>query len=89
MSESFHSYPPADIWIPLQADPSSANQGHYLFAAALLKPGVSVEAAAANMKVIGEQFRRANPKWMDSRESVAVVSLKEAMVAIRSRPCWC
>src|SRR5213596_694814 len=26
----FHSDPEAEVWIPLQADPNSANQGHYL-----------------------------------------------------------
>jgi predicted permease len=30
------------------------------------------------MKVVGEQFRKANPKWMDDKESVAVVPMREA-----------
>jgi predicted permease len=85
LSERFYAYPPADIWVPLQADPSSTNQGHYLFSAGLLKPGVSVETASANMKVVGEQFRRANPKWMNKEEGVAVVPLQESMVG-NTRP---
>ena len=32
------------------------------------------------MKVVGEQFRRAYPKWMDKNESVAVVPMRDAMV---------
>ncbi|HTB17741.1 MAG TPA: ABC transporter permease, partial [Bryobacteraceae bacterium] len=30
--------------------------------------------------VAGQQFRAANPKWMDTRESVAVIPLRDAMV---------
>ena len=76
----FHSDPPADIFIPLQADPNSINQGHYLMVAGRLRPGVSVEAAKANMKLAGEQFRHANPNWMDKTESVTVVPLRDALV---------
>ena len=80
MPKSFASDPPADLWLPLEADPASTNQGHYLLAAARLKPGVSLAQARAEMKVVGERFRSANPKWMDKSESVAVVPLKESMV---------
>jgi putative ABC transport system permease protein len=77
---SFKSDPPADIFIPLQADPNSTNQGHYLRVAGRLKPGVTLAAAKAQMKIVGERFRSANPRWMDKTESVAVVPLQEAQV---------
>jgi putative ABC transport system permease protein len=77
---SFHSDPPADVFIPMQADPNSTNQGHYLLAAGRLKPGATLESAQANMKVAGEQFRAANPKWMDKNESVTVLPLRDALV---------
>ena len=77
---SFHSDPPADVFLPLQADPNSANHGHYLLAAGRLKSGISIEAARANMKVAGDQFRQANPKWMDKTEGVAVLPLQDAVV---------
>ncbi len=77
---SFHPDPAAEIWIPQQPDPNSSNQGHYLNAAARLKPGVSVEQAQAELKIIGEQFRKANPKWMDAAESVAVEPMRDSMV---------
>src|ERR1700730_8617615 len=41
---TFRPDPPADVFIPLQADPDSTNQGHYLLVAGRLKPGVTVEA---------------------------------------------
>ncbi len=80
MEKGFESDPQTDLWFPLQADPASTNQGHYLLAAARLKPGVSLGQARAQMKIAGERFRQANPKWMDKAESVAVDPLKESMV---------
>jgi len=77
---SFHSDPPADVFLPFQADPNSTNQGHIYLVAGRLKPGVSIEAARANMKIAGEQFRQANPLWMDKTETVAVVPLQEDVV---------
>ncbi len=83
---TFKSDPPADIFIPLQADPNSTNQGHYLLVAGRLKPGATLQAAKAQMKIVGERFRQANPKWMDAHESVAVVPLQEAQIGDVKRP---
>lgn len=77
---TFQSDPPADVFIPLEADPNSTNQGHYLLVAGRLKSGVTLQAARAQMKIVGERFRQANPKWMDKAESVSVVPLQEAEV---------
>jgi predicted permease len=77
---SFHSDPPADIFLPMQADPESTNQGHYLLAAARLKPGATLDSAKTNMIAAGEQFRAANPKWMDKSETVSVIPLRDAVV---------
>jgi predicted permease len=80
MPRDFVPDPPADLWTPLQADPASTNQGHYLRVVGRLKPGVTVEQANSAMKVVGERFRAANPKWMDKHESVGVVPLRDATV---------
>src|SRR5581483_980768 len=80
MPKNFIPDPPVELWIPLQADPNSTNQGHYLAVAARLKPGVTLSQARGEMKLRGEDFRRLNPKWMDKGESVAVVPMREAMV---------
>ena len=85
LAQGFQPDPPADIFLPLQADPNSTNQGHYLSVAARLKPGVTLDAAKAQMQVVGQQFRRENPKWMNEKESVAVIPFREAAVGdIRS-----
>jgi predicted permease len=81
MPPGFESTPEVDLWLPLQADPNTTNQGHYLNIAARLAPGVGVEQARAAMKVAGERFRAANPKWMDKAESVAVLPMRDSMVA--------
>jgi putative ABC transport system permease protein len=80
MQQGFESDPRSDLWLPLQADPQSTNQGHYLAAAARLKPGEPIEQARAAMKVKGEQFRHAYPQWMDKNESVAVESMRDSLV---------
>jgi predicted permease len=79
LPKGFQADPPVDLWVPLQADAQSTNQGHYLAAAARLKPGVTLEAARAEMKIVGEQFRRQNPKWMEKDEGVGVVPMREAI----------
>ncbi len=80
LSKGFQPDPEADLWVALQADPNSANQGHYLAAAARLKPGVSLAAARSDIKRAGEVFRRENPKWMDPAESAGLLPMREAMV---------
>ncbi|HYL77160.1 MAG TPA: ABC transporter permease [Bryobacteraceae bacterium] len=77
---TFQSDPPADVFIPLQADPNSINQGNYLLVAGRLKPGLTIASANANMKIAGERFRDANPKWMDKTEGVGVMPLRDALV---------
>ena len=76
----FQSLPEADVLIPMQADPESINQGHYLSVAGRLKPGVTRAVAQAQVTAAGEQFRRDYPKWMDANEGVAVVPMRDAMV---------
>ena len=58
LSPSFASDPPAEIWLPLQADPNSTSQAHFLRAAARLKPGVTLGMAKADMRVATERFRQ-------------------------------
>jgi predicted permease len=83
---TFKSDPPADVFIPLQADPNSANHGHYLLVAGRLKPDVTPEAAKAQMKIVGERFGQANPKHVEKDESVTVTPLQEVQVGDVRKP---
>jgi predicted permease len=80
LAERFRSEPPADVYIPLQADPNSTNHGHFLAVAGHLRPGVSIESARAEMNLLGDQFRRANPKWMSQNEQVGVHWMRDIAV---------
>ena len=80
IQKGFESDPPVDAWLPLAADPDSTNQGNYLSAAARLKPGVDLSQARANLRVIAEQYRKANPKLMEPGEAVAVIPMRDFMV---------
>jgi putative ABC transport system permease protein len=80
LAPGFQPDPAAEVWVPLQADPNSTNQGHYLRVAARLKPGVTLEAANAQLKLVGEEFRRLYPKWMDDKETVGAVPMQKEIV---------
>jgi predicted permease len=85
MPAEFRTESAADVFLPLQLDPNSTNQAHFLAVAARLDRDASVEKASAELQVIGTQFRRDNPRWMSERETVAVRSLRDLMVA-QARP---
>ncbi len=71
----------SDIWLPLQADPASTNQAHYLTVTALLKPGVGTEAANSQLKLVMAAFRHAHPEAsMDADEGIAAIPLQEELV---------
>jgi predicted permease len=80
LPSNFRPDPPADVFIPLQADPNSTNQGHYLLAAGRLKPGVTMQAANANMKVAADRYRATNQTLMGPDESAGVMPLRDALV---------
>jgi predicted permease len=80
LRHGFQSDPDADVFIPLQADPNSTDQGHYLSIAGRLRPGVSIGQAAAEMKLLGDAFRRQNPKWMSDTETAGVLAMRDVMV---------
>jgi predicted permease len=48
----------ADLWVPFQFEPNSTNQGHFFLVAAMLKPGVTVAQANAQMKLALNEFVR-------------------------------
>ncbi len=79
LGRDFLSDPEADIWVPFQLDPNSTNQGHYFNAAGLLKPGVTVAQANAQMKLAASQFLRTYPD-ADPRQGFMVQPLRDSIV---------
>ena len=78
----FITDPPADVWLPFQFDPNSDDQAHYFFAAGRLKPGVTLQAANAQLKLAHEQFRRKYPNGAAGpQEGFAVQLLRDRIVS--------
>ena len=77
---TFRPIAPADLWLPLQADPNSTDQAHYLRAAARLKPGATLEMARAQMKMAADQFRRKYPNAMGPQGSFGAERLADIQV---------
>ena len=81
LGPNFQTDPVSDIWLPFQFDPNSTNQGHYFFAAARLKPGVTLAQANAQLKVAADQFRRRYPGVIGPKEGFAVQPLRDSIVS--------
>jgi predicted permease len=77
LAKSFQSDPEAEIWLPFQFDPNSANQGDYFVVAGMLKPGVTLAQANAQMEVASQQYHRT---WPGSSDQFAVAPLRDAIV---------
>ncbi len=61
VDRSFQTDPESDLFLPFQFDPNSTNQGHFFLAAAMLKPGVTVAQANAQLALASQQFHRDYP----------------------------
>ena len=79
LGRDFLSDPEADIWVPFQFEPNSTNQGHYFQAAGLLKPGVTLDQANAQMKLASNQFKRTYPE-ADQKASFGVEPLRDTII---------
>ena len=79
LGRDFRTDPASDIWIPFQFEPNSVNQGHFFMTAAMLKPGVTVAQANAQMKLAYAEFRRKFPS-ADPKGGFAVQPLRDSIV---------
>ena len=70
----------------MQPDPNSTNQGHYLFMAGRLKPGIACEQAQAQLNVVAQQFRKQYPDAMGPNEGIRITPLRESIVGDVRRP---
>ncbi len=61
IGKEFFSDPVADIWLPFQFEPESTNGNQYFQAAARLKPGITLAAANAQMKLATKEYYRLFP----------------------------
>jgi len=80
LTSNFTFDPPADLYLPFQADPNSTNQGHYFQVAARLKPGVSLNSAKADLNLAGEEFKRTYPGALGPTGSFTVEPMQQLLV---------
>ncbi len=65
-----------DLFVPLQARPT-ANYDPNAEVVGRLKPGVNIEQARAELKLIAEKYRAAFPRQMQEQESIGVQPYQE------------
>jgi putative ABC transport system permease protein len=71
---------PPDVYVPYQLDPQSRDQGHYFTAAGRLKPGVTLAAANARMKIAADEYTRKYPGALGKGGGFAVQPVRDALV---------
>jgi predicted permease len=77
-----------DVFVPLRPGPGSGNSGYNFTVLARLKPAVTFEAAASEMKVIAEQLRAAQPNLMRRAETIDLKSFRETLTEDSSSLLW-
>jgi putative ABC transport system permease protein len=86
IGRSFVTEDPADIWIPYQFNLNTQDMAHYFGVAARLQPGVTIEQANAQLKIVSDQFRREIPNSIAPRNRFGVVPLKQWMIGNTRTP---
>ena len=79
LGRDFETDPEADIWLPFQFEPVSNNQGHFFQAVGMLKPGITVAQANAQMKLAFQQYLRAYPQ-ANGDGSFVVEPLRDSII---------
>ena len=74
----------AELWVPFQFDPNSTNQGHFFQVAAMLKPGITLPQANAQMKLAWQEFLRKFPKE-NKQGNFAVEPLRDTIIGDSKR----
>ncbi len=80
------SDPPPAVYVPFQIDPASIDDDNSFQVSARLKPGITISAARAQLKVVGEEFRRKFPGALEPEESFGTMPLKDDLVSDSKTP---
>jgi putative ABC transport system permease protein len=80
LGPNFSVEPPVDLLLPLQADPNSTNQAHYLQSSARLKRGVTIQMAQMQMKLAAAEFERKFPNSLGPQGSFTAEPLRDTVV---------
>lgn len=80
IGKQFVSDPEADIWLPFQFPPVSTDMNNFFHVAGLLKPGVTLAQANAQLQVAAAQFHRDYPKQTGPWVRFHVEPLRDSIV---------
>jgi predicted permease len=72
--------PEPDVWLPLQLDPGSKTQGHFLWVCGRLRDGVTLAQARARLGVSANQFRTEFPDALGDSATFTAQPVREAVV---------
>jgi predicted permease len=72
--------PTPDVWMPMQLDPNTSDQGHYFRAMGRLRPGVSLAQAKARLVASAAEFSAKFPNALNPGNGFTVVPIREAFV---------
>jgi predicted permease len=61
IGKQFLADPEADIWLPFQFEPVSSDMNNYFHVAGLLRPGVTLGQASAQLKLAAAEYHREFP----------------------------
>ena len=85
----FQNPEPTQLWLPLQLDPASTDHGsHGLYAAARLKPGVTVSQAADELHGIAQAMTSEGLYPQQMQFDTVVLSLTDEVVGTVRRAIW-
>jgi predicted permease len=73
--------PTPEVWMPMQLDPNTSDQGHYFRAMGRIRPGVSLAEAKARLEASAAEFRAKFPNVLDPENGFTVVPVREAFVS--------
>lgn len=76
----FAADPPVDVWLPLRANPYSADHSSQIRVAARLSRGVSVEMADRQMGYLTWPFERLHPGVLGPRERFTARPLRDVLI---------
>ena len=87
MPRDFRMEGAPNLFVPMQARPT-ANYDPNATVVGRLKPGVSLEQAQSEMRLIAEQYRLAFPRFMDEGESIQVKTYQDVLTEGVARVLW-
>ena len=80
IGKQFLAEPEADLWLPFQFEPVSSNMNIYFHVAAVLKPGVTLEQAKAQLKLAAVQYHHDYPTRTSPRVELQIQPLRDSIV---------